>query len=139
MNRALKAFVMWLLLLALPVQGYAAAMAAACAPARHPAGARHAMADGGRHQVCSSHGRHHDAGKTLASHEVARHHACADQHAGSTCGNCPACHVGAAPLASPPGLVLLATASILYAPAPSPRLPGVVPAGLERPPRNFPA
>lgn len=142
MNRVLKAIVIWLLLLALPVQGYAAAVMAVCGPVPQQADkhATHHMAaaddDGHGESGYSGLGHHRAADNTLADHDTAPHHP-AGKHASSACGSCGVCCIGAVMLISQLNWDLLLNGSTLYAPASSPRLPGVVLAGPERPPRTI--
>lgn len=142
MNRVLKAFVIWLLLLALPVQGYAAAALATRGPGPQQLDVHtsHHMAaaedDGDGHSGYSGLGHHRAADNTLADHEEAPHHP-AGKHASSACGNCGASCTAALMLSNQLNWDLLLAGSILYAPAPPPHLPGVVLAGPERPPRTF--
>lgn len=142
MNRRLKAFVILLLLLALPIQGFAAAVLAArgSGAQRVDVHAVHHMAaadDGGDgHAGYPGLGGHCAGDNTLADHEAAAHHP-TGKHANSACGNCGANCAAALMLTTQLDWDLLLTGSFLYAPASSPRLPGVVLAGPERPPRSF--
>lgn len=80
----LKSLLVWLLLLALPFQGYAAASMLPCAPA-HAAASSSAMLKGA----------HHDHSKTLAAQQAGSHHgaekAPAKHHGNGQCKACSAC------------------------------------------------
>jgi len=94
----LRAILLWLLMLAVPFQGYAAAAMAFCAPSgtELEAGLVH------------EHASHdHAASPTAHEHEVAgdqdpHQHDQDDQSTSHTCGNCAACHAfGMAPTLEP--------------------------------------
>lgn len=112
--------VIWLLSLALPLQGLAASVPVAGALAGHMAPAVDAPETG-------AHPCHQDTA-------AADHHASADPHAG--CAACAACHGGSAPAP--------AVAALPALPAPGTAVPDwhapaqlqVVPDGPERPPRT---
>jgi hypothetical protein len=80
----LKSLLVWLLLLALPFQGYAAASMLPCAPA-HVAASASAMMGGA----------HHDHSKMLAAQQAGSHHgaekAPAKHHGNGQCNACSAC------------------------------------------------
>lgn len=143
MNRILKTIVVWLLLLALPVQAHAAAMAGACGSVQHSAadGANTSIIDDDAasygHHAFAGYGHHRDADDMLTDDGVALHHAPAHTHGGSACGSCPACCIATGALALQLDWDVLLAGSVSYFPASSPLLPGVVLAGLERPPRTF--
>ncbi len=142
MKRVFKAFVIVLLLLALPVQGYAAAVMAACGPAPQQLdvhATHHAAVaddDGDGHPGYTGLGHHRGADDTLADHDAAPHHPAA-KHASSACGSCGVCCIGALMLTAQLNWDLSLLSAILYTPASAPHLPGVVLAGPERPPRTF--
>jgi len=130
MTRLFARLVLCLLIAALPLQGYAAAARACCAPASMSAMTMSGQGDGAH----CHHGQAHAARASLSA--AAGHHDGANDHGGCHASSCAACCVGfvAAPAA---GLRLpLLPAFSLAAPAPEPLLTGPVPAGLERPPRH---
>lgn len=94
----LRAILLWLMMLAVPFQGYAAAAMAFCAPdaAEATAGAAH---DHAQHD----HGSMHADAHQMHGDDAADHHAdqgTHDDHANAMhkCGNCAACHsVGMTP------------------------------------------
>ncbi|VTU40452.1 hypothetical protein H4CHR_05172 [Variovorax sp. PBS-H4] len=95
----LRAFLLWLMMLAVPFQGYAAVAMAFCSPAtaQSTVGASY---DHSRHDHASPGGDHHHA--VDASHDGPDHHAQSmqDDESGAfhKCGNCAACHsVGMTP------------------------------------------
>lgn len=121
MHRFLKTLLLWLLALALPVQGFAAAANAYCGPAAHQ---RVAVQAEGHHdhpmQAATNptpHDESHASGKHLDT----------------------ACCAGAVLL---PSLVTWSAAqrriAFAHAPAASP-FSGHIPDGLKRPPKAFPA
>jgi hypothetical protein len=120
-NTFLRSLIVWLLMLALPYQGVAAAAMAACAPAQALP-----TAVAAQHPPC---------------HEVAAMAPSGDQqekqaHAGNArCAHCAACVVGAAVL--PAGLPPLAVHAppVASHPAADSGLPSVHLAQPERPPR----
>jgi hypothetical protein len=90
-----RVFLLWLAMLAVPFQGYAAATMALCGTAHAPetqAAAREA------HMDHSAHDRTHDAHASHASdtaHDAsghAPHHADASSHSIHKCTTCSACH-----------------------------------------------
>lgn len=156
MPRALRRFFVWLLIVILPVQAYAAASMVACGP-RHErmAAAMAASAHAGMRSDGSDAGAHdHRAHDHRAHHHPDHEHAGPASHghdaapaddavsvssdsAGITCSACAACCVGAA---LPVGDVAL------HSPAPVPGtlrpamaapFDAVTLDGLERPPRSF--
>jgi hypothetical protein len=127
-NTFLRSLIVWLLMLALPYQGVAAAAMAACAPAQAmpiAVSAQHRMQTA-QHPAC---------------HEVAAMAPSGDQqekpaHAGSArCAHCAACGVGAAVV--PAGLPPLAVHAppVASHPAADSGLPSVHLPQPERPPR----
>jgi hypothetical protein len=140
---AFKTFLLWLLIAALPLQGFAAVISSSCGPeqqwtaptsgsdqadeatdileSHHHAGgmdsnAKAFSAESGSH--ASDHGHHH---KT------------------AFCGTCGTCCAGAFALTSAvswPPAVVQSGAQVV---APAPLVTGFVPDGLERPPRPFSA
>lgn len=125
MNRVLQIVCMWLLLIALPVQGYAAATMLACGT-------------GPQHETMAAEmPDQHD--HTLATQVASspRHDHCSNGKQGSTsCNSCQVCHLGA--IASPClAWMPLATGRTLPSAAPAALFSGHIPSGLERPPRLF--
>lgn len=144
MTTVFRSLLVWLMLVALPLQGVASASMMACAPltAAPSAGMAAAMA----------HGEHDHAamlaaqlGMNAAQHDGASEHDRADSHdghaghGGAKCGVNGACCIAAAmppPLADPAPAPVIASAVIPFRAAD----PAVVYlAGLERPPQLLPA
>jgi hypothetical protein len=93
----LRAILLWLLMLAVPFQGYAAVAMAFCAPA--PVGLQ---AGRGHDHAAHDHAASQDAHEHEAGDPAARHQDHDDQGASHKCGNCAACHaVGMAPTLEP--------------------------------------
>ena len=144
MNRALKTFLLWLLLAALPLQGMAAAIQASCGPAH---------LHSGQAAPAATHNHFHEAG---AGHDAAGHdhsHAAADAarnaddasassakaSAHGSCSACAACCIGAT---APPPVSFPAPYrgnSESVAVSPPPLVAGFIPGGLERPPKRLSA
>jgi len=140
MNRALKTLLLWLLITALPLQGFAAVVQASCGPAHH---------DGPAISTVSNQ-YHHDSEMALNHDAAATHHSMSElpatsdhlsaspKHQGSACSACAACCVGAVALISPPSIFIPThTSSELVVISPSPLVTGFIPAGLERPPKHI--
>ncbi|WP_089398562.1 hypothetical protein [Noviherbaspirillum humi] len=98
MTRLLKTLLLWLLMAALPLQGLAAVVKSACAPAEHAtmiaanadAGHRHAAGTAHHHHdgaEASAHGAAHDTVKAAKAEAPAHKHA--------SCSACATCCVGA--------------------------------------------
>ena len=126
----LRAILLWLMMLAVPFQGYAAAAMAFCAPERAQVSAG-AMHDHGHHDQASAPEAGHDV--VRSADDGTRHHAAQSDHDNAPgsfhkCGNCAACHsVGMMPTLATPGLQGLPQADLaepLHAMATvSPRVP----------------
>jgi hypothetical protein len=121
MNRVLVRYLLWVLIAALPLQGFAAAIKTCCGSSHANAAysidqqAVHDHAPGHSHMAAHAHGK------------------C------STCSHCASCCLGAAALPSTPVFtpVFLTAPAVVLAPAPW--VTGYIPDGLERPPRPFSA
>jgi hypothetical protein len=123
-NTLLRSLIVWLLMLALPWQGAAAAAMLACGPAQQQQ-QQHQRHDGARPPCHES---------AMAAHSVDKQEKQA--HAGSAkCAHCAACSIGAVALpASLPPLAVHARPVAAHPGADS-RLPSVHLAQPERPPR----
>ena len=141
MHRFIKTFLLWLLLAALPLQGFAAAMQLSCGPTKH-------AADPGMTAVVSvSHGHHdhaapahhHDADAHPATTPAPADHASGDGHAASSCSACSACCVGAIALPVNPIVTPVYSASVPAVPVFPVPLADFIPGGLERPPKTLTA
>jgi len=90
-----RAILLWLVMLAVPFQGYAAAAMAFCAPgpAQPSVGAVH---DHGAHDHASQQGsEHHHVNASVddgAGHHAAQNAQDAPSDTAHKCGNCAACH-----------------------------------------------
>jgi hypothetical protein len=94
-NATLKALIVWLMLLAVPVQGFAAATMLWCAPS--PAVTAHEAAGGHNHGLMvlasqASDGNHDHA---ITADATAHHAGHAHHHADTKCNACAACYLGA--------------------------------------------
>lgn len=134
MNRLLKTFVLWLLVLALPVQGYAAVMQMSCAPAMHEA-TEPAMvmpAEPGHHAGM------HDVMQADVTPDVP---AAADtphpfeKQTHMKCSVCAAGCMSLTALPSTPDWPYAPVGSSLVVAAPAPAFLGHIPDGIKRPPK----
>lgn len=142
MNRFLKTLLLWLLLAALPFQGIAAAMQTACGPMEENGSA-------GRTMPVQFH--HHDGETVDMAHAdvadsdtVMKSPSSSDkssdtQHTHSTCSVCASCCVGAVAPPSTLNLTPTYSDSLPVAIHPTPLVTGIVPGGLERPPKRITA
>lgn len=141
MNTLLRTLIVWLVLLAVPFQGFASAAMLGCASGHDmPAHAMPAPAvietgpamHGAEH---AHHGAHAGAAHTLAAPEAAGGTHQMDHHGSAKCGACSACSIGAA-MAPAPALALPVHAppalSVPFAPGHVPAVDLALP---ERPPR----
>ncbi|MFL6716298.1 MAG: hypothetical protein ACJ8G3_08050, partial [Burkholderiaceae bacterium] len=134
MNRVLKTFMLWLLLAALPLQGFAAAIQTSCGP----------MAHHGPFEMVMEAQRHHHEGDGAASPSTVAaaksSGISADtKHKSAFCDACTACCVGAVALPSDSVLTAVYSNSLPVVSAPTPLVSGFIPAGLERPPKRITA
>ena len=101
---SLRALLLWLVMLVLPLQGYAAAGMVYCAFPASEAAAAAAMQEHADAHDHASHDQGHGHGTAMqhAKHEDTGHGAAGDADEFHTCGTCAACHanamVGALPL-----------------------------------------
>jgi hypothetical protein len=126
MNRTFQTLLLWILMIALPMQATAAVMKASCGSSHHAMQADHMHSDhvsASTDLACK--------GSPAANADKSIEH---DGH--STCSACASCSVAAAP---PSAHVKTAEFNtfIKSALASSSVLAGFIPAGPERPPRSF--
>ena len=136
MNRIVKTALLWLLALALPVQGWAAATQLACAPAMHQAMQTvdvmpHDMHASGHHAMEAGMD-HITYAMTVDSHD---HSGNSIHHADGKCSVCAACSVGMVMLPSFSGWTSLPAGSSPVGIAPASAFLGHVPDGIKRPPK----
>lgn len=134
MNRVFKTFLLWLLIVALPLQGFAAAVQTPCGPMAH-----HDSSE----MVMQAQAHHHESDNAAGSMTVAAAKssgASSDaKHKSAFCSACATCCVGAV---APPSASLLTpvySSSLPVISSPSPLVSGFIPAGLERPPKRITA
>jgi hypothetical protein len=146
MFRALKTLLLWLLIAALPVQGFAAVAKASCGPAHHNAAPVAVMTGEPHHgddEVHHSHdrgdGSMHAAAEGASSDSSASADKLSGTYKSSYCSACVACCVGA--VAPPSALILPAaySSSETVVVSPLPLVAGYIPDGLKRPPRSISA
>lgn len=148
MNRFIRIALLYLLALALPVQGWATATQSVCAPAMHQAGMQithvetAAAASHDHHQMHASHEQAEQAkvpaemqAASDAQHDHAAKHA--GNHGNATCSACAACYIGMALLPAMPDFVAPPYGSSAAVAATSSFFPGHIPDGIKRPPRHI--
>jgi len=134
MNCVLKTFMLWLLLAALPLQGFAAAIQTSCGPMPHHGSSEMAM-----HAES-----HHHEGDGAANHSTVAAAKSSGgsvdtKHKSSFCSACATCCVGAV---APPSVSVLTPVysnSLPIVFSPPLLVTGFIPAGLERPPKRITA
>lgn len=127
MNRLLKTIFVWLLLLALPMQGYAAVTMLACGTGSHH----------GRTVAAHDHSAHaHGAGTQAAGTHHHPAHDTGGKHGNAPCNACQGCCMGALMTSSIDWLPV-DLSSTLPSASPAVLFSGHIPGGLERPPRAF--
>jgi hypothetical protein len=96
-NIVLKSLIVWVMLLALPFQGFASATMLLCAPlpvvAAEHAGAGH---HGARHEQSAAQAGHDHQAMMAATGAMSDDVASTEHHADGKCGSCSACGIGAA-------------------------------------------
>ena len=134
MNRFLKTFILWLLLAALPLQGFAAAVQPSCgAMAHHDSSEMVMQAESHDHESDGAASSSTEAAPKSFSHSVDA------KHKNSSCSACATCCVGAV---APPSISVLTpvySSSLPVIFSPAPLVAGFIPAGLERPPKRITA
>ena len=136
MNRGFKFLMIWCLLVAVPMQGYAAAIMLNCGSTHHhemlalyaPAHER----DAATHE---NGGQSHHAATQVADADAVSHDGHPGKHGKTSCSACAACCVAAAVI--PSGLSWTSPYSCSESPFAvlAVSFSGHIPAGLERPPR----
>lgn len=128
MNTLLRTLTLWLVLLAIPFQGFASAAMPGCAN-RHMPPAPSVPADA-QHAHHGMHGaeQHATADPGAGQHTMGH-------HGNAKCGACSACSIGAAIAPAPPIAVPVHAPPRLTVPFASASLPSVDLALPERPPR----
>lgn len=108
MKIVIKSLIVWLMLVAIPFQGFASASMLLCAPMQAPAPAMATMAtmDHDHHAMMMAQAMEHDSATPAAGHDAANH------HDGGKCNTCASCCFGAA----------MAPAGVARLPAGSPQL-----------------
>ncbi|GGC01669.1 hypothetical protein GCM10007205_08640 [Oxalicibacterium flavum] len=141
MKRFLHIALLYMLALALPVQGWAAAVQTACAPSMHAPAVQMehtASMQGDLHH--HDHAAHHHAESASpmqdhAASDTDNHYA--GKHGKVTCSACAACYVGMALLPAMPDLSAPAHGSSPVVAAPLSLFLGHIADGIKRPPRHI--
>jgi hypothetical protein len=125
-----KILLLWLLAFAIPVQGFAAAMQAGCAPSHQMQAMVAPAAEGHHHATHDTHAMHDTSAQADADHPLPHQH-----KAGSaSCSSCSVCTIGAIlPLALDKLINLPISADIHVADTPH-GFVGYTPENPERPP-----
>jgi hypothetical protein len=146
MSRFFKTFLLWLLMAALPLQGFAAGIGTSCRQIAHHGPLESAAVPAQPHQhdgnaAAVHHHHHHDDGMDSASmhHPMPADKSPEAGHGHYSCSACTACcHGVVAPVSAlflTPGYSDALPAII----APPPLVTGFIPAGLDRPPKSISA
>lgn len=106
MNILVKSLIVWLMLVAIPFQGFASASMLLCAPMQAPAMEMAASTDHDHHAMLMAQAMEPDSAAPADGHDAANH------HDGGKCNTCASCCFGAA----------MAPAGIARLPAESPQL-----------------
>lgn len=141
MNKLIKLLAVWMLVFALPMQGFAAATMMNCEKS-HSHETR-SLADGHNHAIHSGHDEgvshkptvHEDVADATDNH--ATHHSSSTKHACSHCCTCTVCCASTAIVASSlnvPAQFNNSKANLAYS---APQFTSFISAGLERPPRSI--
>jgi len=137
MTRRVLTFLLCLLMAALPLQGLAAVVKASCGAVHHNPTMQPLPPADDAHE---RHVHHDPAGHGTAGNAADFHHR--DLQAGESnadvsehCGSCASCSAGGAVLPGTGRAGLAESAPTLAPPASTTLLAGIVPAGLERPPK----
>ena len=128
MKTVLKSLIVWVLLLAVPFQGFASATMLVCAPIQ-PASLAAAAPHDHHAMLASSGHEHHAANAGTTDHQSAGH------HAGGKCNSCASCCFGASILPSYVTSVPAATRDFAVVPFDVGFVPAVDLAFPERPPK----
>jgi len=134
-NTLLRTLILWLVLLAVPFQGFASAAMLGCGVGNmgHPAPASPAPADmRAEHAHHGMHGAEHHA---MPAADAGDQHHSAQHHGDARCGACSACSIGAAIVPAPVLALPVHAPPRLAAPFSAGLLPSVDLALPERPPR----
>lgn len=142
MNRLFKTAMLWLLALALPVQGFAAVTQSSCAPQMQHVFAESAVMQSSmpsHHQNAATEHQHHQM--NMQTDDVAHVDTVAapdhqtNSHAKVKCSACATCCIGIAMLPVMPQLPAFPLASSPIVASLSSLFPGHIPDGLKRPPK----
>lgn len=135
MSRILKIVLLWLVMIALPTQGFASAMMIDCGPSYHHAGI---VSIPSHDHTAAEVAEHAHADDRVAIYDVRHSHASGKHDVLSKCGACAGCCLGTAGF--PPTLAEIMTptaAGIAIHLSPEKRFAVNFPDGLERPPHSF--
>jgi hypothetical protein len=134
MSRVFKTVMLWLLLAALPLQGFAAAVQTSCSPMTHHDSSEMVM-------QAHSHGHEADDAESSTTFVSAKPSGGSvdAKHKSSFCSACATCCIGAV---APPSVSVMTPvyrSSLPVVSSPPALVAGFIPAGLERPPKRITA
>ena len=138
MRRGVRLAVMWLLALALPLQGLSAATMAACADGHHERAASHGVAHTHHHDATAALADEHVGGASLHSHAGADHtHAAKTGFGTDVSHKCSACASCCTSAGVPSEAMAFEPVKLTehFAPFAVRSVPAFLSGGLERPPR----
>ncbi|WP_076591244.1 hypothetical protein [Herminiimonas arsenitoxidans] len=134
MNRIFKTFMLWLLVLALPVQGFAATMQMSCAPEMHHSVVTPASDTHAHHGNMDA---HVDMDMTSSHTAQSDSKTPFDQPSNMKCSACAACCMGIAALPATLDLPIAASGSAVIFSSPATFFLGHIPDGIKRPPKSI--
>lgn len=140
MNRIFKTWMLWLLVLALPVQGYAAVSQLSCGPVMHQTVVE-VIHDAPMHHAGAH--EHHMQNLPADMDMAAAHDADAapdqmhDQQANSTCSACAACCISIAMLPVLPDWSVIPIGATPVVSSPASLFLGHIADGIKRPPKSL--
>jgi hypothetical protein len=126
-----RSLILWLALLAVPFQGFAAATMLPCAPATSAPQANGHGTQAAGHGHAAMHKHNAPAGHAASDSGAAHGH-----HASAKCGSCAACCIGAAMAPAPTLAVASIAPQSVSIPFDAGHLPAVHPTLPERPPKS---
>ncbi|MFC5458869.1 hypothetical protein [Massilia niabensis] len=141
MNTILRSLIVWIVLLAVPFQGFASAAMLACGPG-HAAPATVPVPDAGQMHDGAAHGAAHGMSHDMSGHDHAAMAQAVQDDApehdsAHACSACSACSIGAAIAPAVPPALPVHAAPLLSIPFADGHVPSVDLALPERPPRPF--
>ena len=138
MNKLIKLLAVWILVIALPMQGLAAATMMSCEQS-HSHEAK-SLAEGHNHAMHSGHDEgvsHETTAHESVADNHATHHSSSTKHACSNCGTCTVCCSSTAIVATSLTLPLQFDSNKANLAYSASQFTSFISAGIERPPRSI--